>query len=101
MSDIRSVALTKLTESFPAAPASGAPRPLGSGFGELLSKFVQETNQAQHQAGQAVENLITGRTEHLHETVVSMSQAEMSFRYLMEVRSRLLQAYQEIQRMQL
>ena len=70
-------------------------------FGKTLETFLGDVNETHEAADKTIENVVTGRTEHLHEAVVAINKAEMSFRYMMEVRSKLLQAYQEVQRIQM
>jgi flagellar hook-basal body complex protein FliE len=43
---------------------------------------------------------MTGQTSNLHEVIVAMSEADLSFRLMMQVRNKLLEAYKEIMRMQ-
>ena len=81
-------------------PVAVPKREIATGFGEILSNFVGDVNTNQLEANKSIEKLATGRTENLHETVIAMTKAETSLRYMMEVRSRIVTAYQEIQRMQ-
>lgn len=101
MSQISGISLAKIAKtSAPVSSETTVQHPLGTGFADMVKEFIADTNQAQQDAEKAVKDLIAGKTEHLHETVIAMTKAEMSFRYMMEVRNKLLQAYQEIQRMQ-
>jgi len=89
----RSPGKTLITKA-PSAPAEKS-------FGQTLSSFVKDINDVSGQADKAIEDVVTGRTEHLHEAVIAVNKADLSFRYMMEIRSKLLQAYQEIQRLQM
>ncbi|MDR2200055.1 MAG: flagellar hook-basal body complex protein FliE [Deltaproteobacteria bacterium] len=71
------------------------------GFAEHLKATFAKTNDMQFQAKSAMEELSTGRSGNIHETLISMSKAETSFKMLMQVRNKVLNAYQEIQRMQM
>jgi flagellar hook-basal body complex protein FliE len=73
------------------------PRP---GFADHLKATVANTNNLQHQAKTAMEELATGRNGNIHETLLSMSKAETSFKMLTQVRNKVLNAYQEVMRMQ-
>jgi flagellar hook-basal body complex protein FliE len=44
--------------------------------------------------------LSTGRNGNIHETLLAMSKADVSFRMLTEVRNKIVSAYQEVMRMQ-
>jgi flagellar hook-basal body complex protein FliE len=73
------------------------PRP---GFADHLKATVFNTNKLQYQAKNAMEELATGRNGNIHETLLSMNKAETSFKMLTQVRNKVLNAYQEIMRMQ-
>jgi flagellar hook-basal body complex protein FliE len=44
--------------------------------------------------------LMTGESQDLHTTVIAMQKADLSFQMMMQVRNKIVQAYQEIMRMQ-
>ena len=71
------------------------------GFVDHLKATIQNTNDMQHNAKTAMEELATGRNGNIHETLLSMSKAETSFKMVMQVRNKVLNAYQEIMRMQM
>jgi flagellar hook-basal body complex protein FliE len=71
------------------------------GFVDHLKATLTNTNDLQHQAKTAMEELATGRNGNIHETLLSMSKAETSFKMVMQVRNKVLNAYQEIMRMQM
>ena len=77
--------------------AQGAP---GEGFKELLTRHLDEVNQLQFEADRALRDLVTGQTDNLHGVIVAMTEADLSFRLMMQVRNKLLEAYNEIMRMQ-
>ena len=72
----------------------------GVGFKETVSNFVNEVNDLQVKAGESVENFATGKVENVHEVMIAMSKAEVSFKFMMETRNKLIDAYKEIIRMQ-
>jgi flagellar hook-basal body complex protein FliE len=78
--------------------AGGDSRP---GFVDHLKATLTNTNDLQHQAKTAMEELATGRNGNIHETLLSMSKAETSFKMVMQVRNKVLNAYQEVMRMQM
>ncbi|MDR3134566.1 MAG: flagellar hook-basal body complex protein FliE, partial [Deltaproteobacteria bacterium] len=71
------------------------------GFVDHLKATLENTNGLQHQAKTAMEELATGRNGNIHETLLSMSKAETSFKMVMQVRNKVLNAYQEVMRMQM
>ncbi|MGQ3685454.1 MAG: flagellar hook-basal body complex protein FliE [Candidatus Loosdrechtia sp.] len=71
-----------------------------AGFKETISKYVNEVNDLQLKAGESIENFAAGKVENLHEVMIAMSKAEVSFKFMMETRNKLVDAYNEIMKMQ-
>ncbi|HJT18966.1 MAG TPA: flagellar hook-basal body complex protein FliE [Nitrospira sp.] len=71
------------------------------GFFDQLKDAIAQANGVQLQASQAVDDLMTGRTENIHRTMVALQQADVSFQLMMQVRNKLIGAYEDIQRMQI
>ena len=69
-------------------------------FSSMLQRSVAEVNQLQNQADSSIEQLIVGRSRNLHETMIALEKADISFRLMMEVRNKIIEAYNEIMRMQ-
>lgn len=78
-------------------PASGAAK---GGFASVLKQSLTEVNQMQQKADAAITALASGEKVSLHETMIAMEQADVSFRMMMQVRNKIVEAYQEILRMQ-
>ncbi len=75
--------------------------PEGSGgFAALLEQSVGKTNALQAEASQAVEGAILGRETDVHRVMIAQEEASITFELLMEVRNKLLEAYQQIMQMQ-
>lgn len=83
-----------LLDSRAKEPASGIP------FAQLMSRFVQDADSTQQTVSQDVQQLITGETDNLHDVAISIAQADIAFRLVMEVRDQLVASYQEVMRMQ-
>ena len=83
------------TQARPAGP--GAPQ----GFGRLLENSIGEVNKLQHQADQAVEALTAGRSSDVHNTMIALQKADVSFRLLMQIRNKVVSAYETVMRMQI
>lgn len=98
---IRSLQQGQLSEIRPLPIAGGGEaKDQGQSFGEILGESIQKVNQMQIETDAAMERLATGQGGNVHETLIQMQQAEISMRLLVEVRSKLLNAYQEVMRMQ-
>ena len=79
---------------------SVAPKP-GAGFKEALSSAIQEVEQSQATANDSVQKFLSGDGGELHSTIRATQRAEMEFDMFMQVRNKVVSAYQEIMRMQL
>ncbi len=82
-----------------ARPAAASPA-TGPGFGKVIESLLESADARQVQAGQAVRDLAMGRTENVHGVMLSVAEADLTFRMILEIRNRLTDAYQEIMRMQ-
>ncbi len=69
-------------------------------FGTVLKDAISTVNELQKQSDQEIEKLMTGESQDLHNTVIAMQKADLSFQMMMQVRNKIVQAYQEIIRMQ-
>jgi flagellar hook-basal body complex protein FliE len=72
-----------------------------SSFSNLLTNFVGDVNGQQVAANDAINGLLSGKNVSLHQTMISMEEANVSFQMMVEVRNRLLDSYQELMRMQI
>ena len=70
------------------------------GFADHLKASLATTNALQHQSSTAQQELATGRNGNIHETMIAMNKASVSFTMVMQVRNKIVTAYQEIMRMQ-
>ena len=87
--------LGKPQEITPAQPAGG------DSFATMLGRMVSDVNAQQNYANQTVNALQSGQNVPLHQAVIAMEEANVSFQLMVEVRNRLLESYQEIMRMQI
>ena len=69
------------------------------GFNDTLINSIKEANTLQIKAQEAMENLATGRSQNIHETLLAIEQAEIAFKMIAQVRNKVMTAYQEIMRM--
>lgn len=83
-----------------ASSTSGVAGSSGAGFENYLGNFVNEVAQKQAAASDAVSGLLSGKNVSLHQTMISMEEANVSFQMMVEVRNKLLDSYQELMRMQ-
>jgi flagellar hook-basal body complex protein FliE len=91
------------TPSWPTStPAKGAGRPdTGGGFGNLLKTYVENVDADQQASAQAIQDLIAGKTGDVLPVVDSVAQADLSFKLLLGVRNKVIEAYKQTMNMQI
>jgi len=93
------IAMPQVAPKLPATEGVTAAVPSGDSFGSMLGKLVQDVNTKEVTANNAMESLQSGGNVSLHQAVIAMEEANVSFQLMVEVRNKLLDAYQEIMRM--
>ena len=68
-------------------------------FSSYVKRMLKETNTKMLDADQAIDDLVTGRNPDIHNTMIAMQKAEISFELLMQIRDKLINAYDEIRKM--
>lgn len=71
-----------------------------SGFADTLKNAVMDVNRLQKESDVSMQKLATGQTQNVHETMILAEKADISLRLMMQVRNKLIDAYQEIMKMQ-
>lgn len=69
-------------------------------FGSAIKKAVGEVNNLQHQADEKAVDLSSGNLEDVHTAMIAMQKAKLALDLTIQVRNKVLEAYQEIMRMQ-
>jgi flagellar hook-basal body complex protein FliE len=95
--------LLSLNSVTSAKPATQVANVAGQGqnFSDLLQQALQEVSEAQHTAEQEARNLMTGEATDIHTAILAVQKADVSFQMMMAVRSKLIDAYREVMRMQM
>jgi len=70
-------------------------------FGETLKELLTTVNNDQHTAAQKVQEIITGQSQNLAEAMTALEESRLSFQLMLEIRNKLVESYQEINRMQI
>lgn len=69
-------------------------------FGQWLEKSFSEVDQLQKKADLSAQQLVAGETKDIHGTMIAMQKSSIAFNLAMEVRNKVVAAYEEIKRMQ-
>jgi flagellar hook-basal body complex protein FliE len=91
--------LTQIGAGLPSAPEVGTAAP-SQGFGEMLQGLVSSVDSKQAQADKITQSVLMGDSGQLHQSVIAMQEASVSFSLMVQVRNKLVESYQELMRMQ-
>jgi len=69
-------------------------------FGEVLNNKIENVNHKMLSADEEVKLILGGKSSNLHETMISLEKADISFRFMMKIRNKLVESYREVMRMQ-
>ena len=83
-----------------APPPSAKAGAAGGSFESTLGQMVADVNGRQAAASETAAALLSGQNVPLHQAMIAMEEASVSFQLMVEVRNRLLESYQELMRMQ-
>ena len=72
----------------------------GMSFADTLAQSLDKVNTLQKEADIAIQDFATGDTRNIHETMIAVGKAELAFRLTMQVRNKMVEAYQEVMRLQ-
>lgn len=85
-------------------PLTQAAEPTGDAFSKFGTWFGQqlaEVNGQLHRTDSDLQRLALGDARNLHQVMINLEEARLSFQLLVQVRNRALEAYQEVMRMQI
>jgi flagellar hook-basal body complex protein FliE len=93
-------AMPPIVPAVPAVvPAAGAGA--SDAFESVLSEAINRVEQYRAKSDTAIERFMTGEDEELHRVALATQQAELSFELFLQAKNKVVQAYQEVMRMQL
>ena len=80
--------------------ASSATTGASDSFGSVVKNAVESIEKSQQAANQEVAKAVTGESPDLHRTIIALQTADLSFQFGLQVRNKVIGAYEEIMRMQ-
>ena len=81
------------------ATAKQSPPSASVSFGQQLKGSLDRVNRLQKEADATINNLATGNQTDIHQTMIAVEKAAVSFELLMQIRNKLIAAYDKIMRM--
>jgi flagellar hook-basal body complex protein FliE len=80
------------------APSS-QPKVEGNSFGDVLKESISKVDSLQKEADRAIQEMAAGSGD-IHNAMIAMEKASISFQMMMQVRNKIVSAYEEVMRMQ-
>ena len=88
--------------SKPTTPAAtGGLKDAKGDFSKFVKEYVSEVDGAQKESDSAIQDLLTGRNQDVTSVVAAVAKADMSFKLLVGVRNKIIEAYKQTMNMQL
>ncbi|NLN77781.1 MAG: flagellar hook-basal body complex protein FliE [Armatimonadetes bacterium] len=84
----------------PETPKAEAGGDVSASFAQSIKKAVDEVNGLQKQADNLAVNMASGDVEDVHKAMIAMQKAKLALDFSIQVRNKVIEAYQEIMRMQ-
>jgi flagellar hook-basal body complex protein FliE len=92
-------AISSAPAALPELASLSKSGPGGGEFGAVLENAVHAVENIQQKSAQAVEKFLSGEGEELHTTILATQRAELALELFLQVRNKVVQAYQEVMRM--
>lgn len=68
----------------------------GPGFKDVLMKNIEQVNRLQQDADMAIEDLVSGKRDDMDAVLMAKQKADIAFQTLLQVRNKLMDAYEEV-----
>ncbi|PLX16743.1 MAG: flagellar hook-basal body complex protein FliE [Candidatus Muiribacterium halophilum] len=91
--------IDRSTKNKPASQAYR--RDMVQDFKTLFSDSIKKTVGLQKNAENMTQKMVAGDVEDIHQVMIAAEKAKIAFRFTMEVKNKIMSAYQELQRMQI
>jgi flagellar hook-basal body complex protein FliE len=82
------------------SPQNTPKRTGGEEFSSVLETAIDQVERSRQNASDSIRQLLNGEKEEIHSTVLATQQAELQFDMFLQVRNKVVAAYQEVMKMQ-
>lgn len=94
-----SLPVTEISQAAKVGPVK-MPDSAESNFGDILKDAVNDVSKMQSDANSKIGELLSGNAQDVHGAMISVQEANLSFELMVQVRNKMVSAYQEISRLQ-
>lgn len=70
-------------------------------FGDVFKSVISDANNLKKDSDSLTADFLAGKTDNIHEVMIAAQKADISMSFVLEVRNKIMEAYQEFSRMQL
>lgn len=84
---------------FGALNQNAGAKATGNGFQDTLNSIISQVDTQLQEADRMTQEFALGKTDSLHEVMIATEKSGISLSFLLQIRTKLLEAYQEIMRM--
>jgi len=84
----------------PMGGPATAPAAQGGSFGDIFTQSIAKVDQLQHEAEDASRQLALGNEKDIHKTTIAMEKADIAMNLMLQIRNKLITAFDEVRRMQ-
>jgi flagellar hook-basal body complex protein FliE len=99
MNGVNPAKINAVTSAAAAAPTDASE--LNNSFKNILSDAITKVHESQAKADEAIKQLSEGNTDNLHQVMIALEEANIVLQYTVQLRNKVVEAYQEIMRMQM
>lgn len=90
-----------MPQGIPSLQPDGGSKPAAGSFQSALASAISEVEQSQQNSQSSISKFLSGEDEEIHKVALATQQAELSFDLFLQVRNKVISAYQEVMRMQM
>jgi len=89
------------TIAAPAVASAATANPSASPFANVFTQAIQQVESFQTNADASVNRFLSGEGEEIHKVALATQQADLSFQLFLQVRNKVVSAYQQVMQMQI
>jgi flagellar hook-basal body complex protein FliE len=98
---IAPIEIPKVDSASVGSTQSGGESAGGANFSDILNGAINQVEGARNDANQSVQRFLSGEGDDLHSTILASQRADLEFQMFLQVRNKVVSAYQEVMRMQM
>jgi flagellar hook-basal body complex protein FliE len=100
MNNTISSGLPAFPGSLPTTPTVPSSNDAAAGFGDTLKDAISQVNDLSNKSDQSVAQLVQGDRQDVHNVMIAVEKADIAFQLMMQVRNKIVNAYQEVSKLQ-